>query len=65
MQLLSATGPIAHLLFLCDQVADIRPRQTSSVVVTLTGNSLENTHGYNRKHMVSVLHDQEALLQVI
>jgi hypothetical protein len=47
------------VLFLCDQVADIRPRQTSGVVVTLTGNSLEDTHSLNRTHMVTVLRFQE------
>ena len=32
------------VLFLYDQVADIRPRQTKGVVVTLTRISLDNTH---------------------
>jgi len=35
------------VLFLYDQVADIRPRQTSGVVTTLTGNPPHNTHSSN------------------
>ena len=43
------------VLFLCDQMTDIRPRQTSVVVTTLTGNPPHNTHGYNSTHSASVL----------
>ena len=46
------------VLFLYDQVVDIRPRQTSGVVTTLTGNPLQNTHSYNRTLIVSVLRVQ-------
>jgi hypothetical protein len=50
------------VLFLYDQVTDIRPRQTSGVVTTLTGNPLENTHIYNRQQHAAVLRVQDPLL---
>jgi hypothetical protein len=34
------------VLFMCDQVANIRPRHTSVVVTTLTGNPEEKPHSY-------------------
>jgi len=44
--------------FLYDQVADIRPRKTSGVVTTLTGNPSQVTHSKTRTHIESVLRVQ-------
>ena len=46
------------VLFLYDQVAYIRPRQTNGVVTTLTGNPPHNTHSLNRMNIASVLRVQ-------
>jgi hypothetical protein len=46
------------VLFEHDQVADIRPRQTSGVVTTLTGNRPQNTYNLNLTHMSTVLRVQ-------
>ena len=40
------------LLYLCDEVADIRPTETKCVVVTLTGHPLENSQVKQHKHCV-------------
>ena len=41
------------VLFLYDQVADIRPRQSSGVVTKWTGKPRQNSHRYKRTHIAS------------
>jgi hypothetical protein len=43
------------VLFLYDQVTDIRHRGTSGVATMMTGKSPHNTHRQNRKHIASLL----------
>ena len=45
------------VLFLYNQVTDIRPRRTKVVV---SGNILENTHSYNSTRFPAVLFVQES-----
>jgi len=58
------------VLYLYVQVTNIRPRQTSGVVTTLTGNPPENTHSWNRKYIacslrVRVLHGVQCSIKCV